>query len=735
MSKPLDILFIWHMHQPFYKDPVRGEYVLPWTYLHAVKDYYDMPAIVAATPGAKAVFNLVPSLLEQLEDYAAGTANDPVLRLGRMDPGDMTEDDIALMLDIFFAANRQRMIEPQPRYLELLQLAGDGDAAKRQASIRSFRRQEIIDLQVCFFLAWTGEAARNRWPEFRELLAKGRNYTVADRDRLFAAQQEVINAIIPLYRKLHDEGKAELSLSPYYHPILPLLCDMKIAQVSMPKANIPAARFCHPEDARSHIMEGIACFERIFGFTPAGMWPSEGSVSDEALKIICDCGIKWAATDEAILQHTVPGITGQNREGLYHPYRFGCDGAELGVIFRDHALSDLIGFTYSQWDTGRAIEDFMERLRRIRQQFPTSSLVPVILDGENAWEYYPDNANPFLSTLYAAIAGSAEFRLVTATEAVATIKPKQTLTHIHPGSWINANYGIWVGHPEENLAWDYLERAREAAVTRNPQVAALLAAGRGASNMAVEADDTARLICKALFAAEGSDWFWWYGDDHFSAHADRFDALFRKHLINIYRLLGQDLPRELYEPIKKTREAGFVREPSSFITPVIDGLVTDYFEWLPAGLFDLSRQSSAMHSSESSLHSFFYAYDRESLHLRIDGAVALDQLLGSTDTLYIFIGARQKEYRLAIGRSEDSGYLAAKSASGFRATRNRYRYKIRKICEVTLPLAAIKPVQGEPLQLYITLQRDGEEVGRWPADAPMELKYLGDSLELDNWLI
>jgi alpha-amylase/alpha-mannosidase (GH57 family) len=737
MSEPLNILFIWHMHQPYYKDPVKGEYILPWTYLHAIKDYYDMPAIVDATPGARAVFNLVPSLLEQLEDYAAGTANDPVLRLGQMDPSDMGEDEITQLLDIFFSANRQRMIEPHPRYLELLLIAGDGDIAKRRERIKSFRRQEIIDLQVCFFLAWTGEAARQRWPEFGELLRKGRNYTVADRELLFTKQREIVSAIIPLYGRLHKEGKAELSVTPYYHPIMPLLCDMKMAQVAMPKVNLPATRFLHPEDVRSHIVEGIACFKRVFGFAPSGMWPSEGSVSDEALGIISDCGIKWVATDEAILAHTIPGVTGTNREGLYHPYRFNYEKADLKIIFRDHALSDIVGFTYSQWDTDRAVGDFMGRLRQIRDQFPGSRLVPVILDGENAWEYYPDNANPFLSELYARIAASSDLRLVTASEAVADTRPMQTLTHIYPGSWINANYGIWVGHPEENLAWDYLERAREAAVSRNPQVAALLAAGGGASNPEVKADDTARLICKSLFAAEGSDWFWWYGDDHFSPHADRFDMLFRKHLMNVYRLLGQDLPRELYEPIKKKREAGFVREPASFITPTIDGLVSDYFEWLSAGLFDLSRQSSAMHSSESALHSFFYGYDRESLYFRIDGAVALDQLLGKEDLLCLHLVVQKKEYRICItpGMEPKSSFMQLRSATGFTVGKQRFHSQVRRICEVAVPLSALKPSPGEPLQLFLVLHRGGEEVGRWPADSPMELKYLGDNLELDNWLI
>lgn len=734
MAEPLSIVFIWHMHQPYYKDPLRDEYALPWTYLHAIKDYYDMAAIVAETAGAKAVFNLVPSLIEQLEDYAAGTAVDPVLTIGQKDPADMEENELLFMLDTFFSANRQRMIEPYPRYLELLRLAGDGDQEQRAGRLHSFRYQEILDLQVWFFLAWTGEAARRRWPEFQELIRKGRNFSRADKELLFARQRELLAAILPLYRELHEQGKAELSVSPYYHPILPLLCDMKSALVAMPRANLPTARFQHAEDARSQIEEGIACFKRVFGFTPVGMWPSEGSVSDEALALIAASGLDWVATDEGVLANTLTGSHAGGRDWLYHPYAFKAGGRKLNLLFRDHALSDLIGFTYSQWEPERAVADFVERLRQIRSQFSDSRVVPVILDGENAWEYYPENGYGFLSRLYGTLAASPEFRLCTASEMLADTPVRQQITHIHSGSWINANYGIWVGHPEENLAWDYLERAREAAISRNPQVAELLGRAKGADNDDLEIDATVRNVCRSLFAAEGSDWFWWYGDDHFSVHSDRFDALFRKHLMNVYRLLGLEIPRELYEPIKKKGVAGFVREPSSFITPQLDGLVSDYFEWLAAGLFDLSRQSSAMHVSESILQSFFYGYDREALYFRIDGAKDLDRILRADEVLNLHLIAG-KEYRLAMDVGATSGLLQVRGKSGFRATRQGFSWKITRICEVRVPLSAVKLVAKDPLCAYLTLVRGREEVGRWPVDAPMELMYQGEELELDNWLI
>jgi alpha-amylase/alpha-mannosidase (GH57 family) len=732
MGEPLYITFLWHMHQPYYKDPLKGEYALPWTYLHAIKDYYDMAAIVDAAPGARVVFNLVPSMLEQIVDYAAGTAVDPFLLHGRMSPADMGEEARLFILENFFSANRQRMIEPYGRYLELFCLAGDGAGGGLQERLRHFRDQDILDLQVWFFLAWTGEAARRRYPEFQELIRKGKNFTPADKALLFDRQQALLKEIIPLYRRLHDTGKAELSVTPYYHPILPLLCDMKSAQTAMPKATLPTMPFRHPEDARSQVLRGISYFTELFGFAPAGMWPSEGSVSDEALEILADCGLSWAATDEGVLVHTLPGGLGPHREALYQPYVFQRGGRQLNLFFRDHALSDLIGFTYSQWEPGRAVADFVGRLREIKRSTPGARVVPVILDGENAWEYYADNGYTFLSALYGAVAASDGLVPSTFAELLTKAPAKRVVNHIHPGSWINANYGVWVGHPEENLGWDYIARARAAAVAASPAVAALLAAA--GKEPPVPVDETAHFVCKALYAAEGSDWFWWYGDDHFSPHSDRFDALFRRHLMNVYRLLGLEVPRELFEPIKKKSAAGFVREPAALITPVISGLVTDYFEWLGAGLYDLTKQASAMHAAESTLQSFFYGFDRKNFYIRIDGIHPLDQALRDDDMLTLHL-IHENEYRLELSRHGAAGPLLKKSGGLWSATGTVCPYKIVRIAEAGIPLAALQVAAGEQLFAYVTISRGSEELGRWPTDAPLVLKYEGPELELETWLI
>jgi len=731
MSSHLDVVIVWHMHQPYYKDPLKNEYALPWTYLHAIKDYFDMPAIVEDTPGARAVFNLVPSLIEQILDYANETAMDRFLDMGKAAPADLSEDDRIFLLENFFSANRQRMIEPNRRYLELLYMAGEGKAGSARDRVRHFSEQDLLDLQVCFFLAWTGEAARRRYPAFAELIAKGEKYTHADKELLFKTQLDVLQATIPLYKKLHEEGRIELSVSPYYHPILPLLCDTRIAQTALPRIMLPSERFSHPEDARTQIQRGIAYFSEIFGFAPKGMWPSEGSVSNQTLEIIAECGLSWVASDEEVLSKSLDGGLGNHKERLYQPWRFSGNNNELGLFFRDHHLSDLIGFTYSSWNASRAANDLCGRLHAIKAGIGGKGhVIPIILDGENAWEYYVNNAYDFLQKVYASIAGTPDLNLTTCSEALANTPFHNRLHNIHPGSWINANFAIWISHPEENLAWDLLARTREAAVSHNPEVAAVLAGKVPIDS----ANEKVRQICRSLYAAEGSDWFWWYGDDHFSPHSDRFDQLFRQHLMNIYHLLELDPPRELLEPIKKKSPAGLVREPAAFINPEINGKVSDYFEWLAAGLYDLTRQGSAMHSSDRMLQSFYYGYNRASLFFRIDGIQDLSRLLRESDifNLHLFY---DREYRLPMQLNCDEGLLLVKENNLWSPTFGHCSWKIVKTCEINVPLNVLKLAPKSKIFASISLVRDNEEIGRWPSDAPLMLYYAGPEIELENWLI
>lgn len=730
MTVPIDVVMIWHMHQPYYKDPLKNEYALPWTYLHAIKDYFDMPAIIEDTDGAKAVFNLVPSLLEQITDYAAGTAVDPFLEKGKAAPADLAEGERTFLLENFFSANRQRMIEISPRYLELLYMAGEGKPGSARERVKHFCNQDLLDLQVLFFLAWTGEAARRRYPLLTELLAKGSDFTPEDKEQLFRTHQELLKAIIPLYKRLHLEGRIELAVSPYFHPILPLLSDTRIAQSAMPRITLPKKVLLSPEDANAQVVRGIEYFQELFGFAPKGIWPSEGSVSNQTLEIIASNSIKWIATDEDILANSLPGGLGERKQNLYKPCCFASEGGDLAIFFRDHQLSDLLGFTYSQWDTKHAITDFCDRLKNIKgAESIENRVITICLDGENAWEYYPNNGYDFLQGLYRTVAKSPFFNLTTCSEFLEkpTSEFKIRLAEIHPGSWINANYGIWIGHPEENLAWELLAAARTTAV-QNRDVAKALGSGTPSDNKTIE------LICRSLYAAEGSDWFWWYGDDHFSPHSDYFDRLFRQHLINVYTLLEVAPPHKLFEAIKKTSPAGLVREPAGFIYPETSGRASGYFEWLAAGLYDLTRQGSAMHSSETLLQSFYYGYNSQYLFFRMDSIHDFSTVLSMMDLLHLHI-IYNREYRLTLQLSKDEGFLQVKENAVWTPTFSYGYWKIDKICEISIPLEIFKLEPGSKLFVYVSLMRDNQEIGRWPADAPMMLYYAGEQIELDNWLI
>jgi alpha-amylase/alpha-mannosidase (GH57 family) len=647
-----------------------------------------------------------------------------------MDPAHMGEKERLFVINNFFAANRQRLIEPNRRYAELFQLAGDNREEDSARLLRQFRDQDILDLQVCFFLAWTGEAARRRYPELQALVAQGRGYTAEDKGLLFDIQLQILNEIIPLYKKLHTEGKIELTVTPYFHPILPLLCDTKTASIAMPRVHLPELHLRHPEDARSQILTGIACFERIFGFRPSGCWPSEGSVSDQVLSIMAESGVVWAATDEGILSASIGGL-GIGREALYHPYLFNNGGKDIALFFRDHTLSDLIGFTYSQWEEQKAVADFISRLRHIAASQPDATVVPVILDGENAWEYYPDNAYHFLKGLYEAVSATHEIHSATCSEILVNSETRR-IHHIHPGSWINSNYEIWIGHPEENRAWELIAKARDAAVSKSPLVAQLLASG--VTDLEAIQDKTAAGVCRDLFAAQGSDWFWWYGDDHATSHDTHFDLLFRRHLMNIYRSLGLEIPTELYAAIKKKSPAGFIRPPAGFISPDITGHVGDYFEWLAAGLYDLSRQSSAMHSAEASLSLLYYGFDRNSLYFRVDGKGSLAGVMQSQDRLILYLTLKA-EYRVELEIESSLAPLQTKIEGQWRNVDISCRYALRKIFEIEVPLKPLNIATGDYLFVSLVHRRDNNDIGRWPTDAPMKLFYAGGDLELDTWLI
>lgn len=594
----INLAILWHMHQPYYYDPLKNKFMLPWVRLHATKDYLDMLLILKNFPEVKVTFNVVPSLLKQLIDYERGKT-DIFFEYSVIRAEDLSLEQKIFILENFFLANWDTMIKPFPRYLELLEKRGRS-YGNLEKIVNRFSSQDIRDLQVLFNLAWIDPLHRIKDNVLKEIEKKGRSFTDEEKDYILDKHLDIMRKIIPTYREMAQKGQIELSVTPFYHPILPLVYNNYKAKECMPWVILPENNFTAPEDAEAQIRKAIEFFEEIFGFKPRGMWPSEGSVSEEVLTLIKSFGITWVATDEEILGRSL-GIKLRHGDNLLHPevlYRaYNFEG--LTMFFRDRILSDLIGFVYSHWDSQRAVEDFLIRIKKA----PENSIISVILDGENAWEYYRKDGLEFLSYLYEKLQEDKDLEKITFSEYISSKAEINTIDRIFPGSWINANFSIWIGHEEDNLSWDYLYKVRQDLVrfqNENPNL------------------DLSE-AWEEVYISEGSDWNWWYGDEHYTETKDVFDEIYRHHLMSVYFKIGKEPPDFLHIPISRVmREIKPEIEPKGFIYPKIDGRITGYFEWLEAGKFNLERMGGSMHRSESIFNYLYYGFNRKSLFIRLD---------------------------------------------------------------------------------------------------------------------
>ncbi|MCG5502164.1 glycoside hydrolase family 57 protein [Ectothiorhodospira lacustris] len=553
----LRLVLCWHMHQPEYREAGTGRYALPWTYLHAIKDYVDMAAHLEATPGARAVVNFAPVLLEQIRDYAVQVAaflqqgkpiSDPVLALlgAQSAPAGATER--MQLAEACTRANRKRLIEPNPDYRMLADmlpwLRQQPDAAIYLGD------QYFFDLVTWYHLMWMGETVRRSDPRIEPLMKQGRNFTPGQRRMLMEVIGELLGEVIARYRRLAHTGQVELSFTPYAHPIMPLLLDLTSAREAVPETALPEAPF-YPggdERVRWHVARGMAVFEEHFGLRPAGCWPSEGGVSDATLRLLAQEGIRWAASGEGVLVNSLRASSGPqppaaSRSWLYRPYRY--DAESLAVFFRDDGLSDSIGFRYADWHGDDAVADFIHQLEQIAEQLartrrpgdPTP-VVSVILDGENAWEYYPNNAFYFLSALYPRLVDHPAIELTTFSEALDEGGPPlSALSRVVAGSWVYGNFETWIGSADKNRGWDMLIDAKV-------QVDRVLAEGR-----LTPAEEAA--VLDQLAVCEGSDWCWWFGDYNPSSAVGLFERLYRQHLTRLYLLMGAPPPGYLSHAVSR----------------------------------------------------------------------------------------------------------------------------------------------------------------------------------------
>ena len=540
VDQPLKVVLCWHMHQPQYFDLESGQYQLPWTYLHAIKDYVDMAAVIETTPGARAVVNFAPTLLEQLDDYAqqvraylrdGAPLHDPLSAAlaGVTLPAD-AEHRLALIKSCL-RANEKRMIDRFPHYRLLADIAECIDDAPRKSLYMN--SQYLVDLLMWYHLAWLGETVRRNDSRVRDLMDKGSGFLQHDRHVLLEIISELLDGVLGRYRALAQSGRIELSVSPYAHPIVPLLIDLDSAREAIPDAPMPHLSG-YPdgeERARWHIREGIRVFEQHFGMKPRGCWPSEGGVSTPAVKLFAEEGFSWVASGEGVLRNSMRHCGIENGGCIHRPYRV--DDADTHCFFRDDGLSDLIGFTYANWHGDDAVNNLIHHLENIADACADEPdrVVSIILDGENAWEYYPENGYYFLTALYRRLAQHPAIELTTFSDCVdAGLKPAP-LKELVAGSWVYGTFSTWIGDEDKNRAWDMLGDAKHA-------FDAAVAAGRLSGAQLHDAQ-------RQLGVCEGSDWFWWFGDYNPSDSVRDFDRLYRLQLARLYQMIGAEPPELL----------------------------------------------------------------------------------------------------------------------------------------------------------------------------------------------
>ena len=654
-SESEDVLYLnltWHQHQPLYYKNEEGVYTRPWVRVHATKDYYDMAAMVKPYPNVRMTVNITPVLMKQLDDFVNNGAKDYYWVLAEKPANQLTEEEKTYLLTRFFDANWDNIIYRFPRYKELLNLRGGTTPDAIADAVNRFSEQDYRDLQVWFNLAWIDPEFLSQAP-LEGLVTKGRDFSEKDKEILFEQIRKIVAMVIPLHKEMQDAGQIEVITTPYAHPILPLIYNSDIAAVGNPTADLPN-RFSWPNDAIAHLDISVDMYKEHFGKTPVGLWPGEGAVSEDIIPLVADAGYQFMQTGEPVLAESL-GIgtftrdsaeTVQEADELYRPYYVTSEkGQRVAVFFRDWVLSDKLGFTYSQTPGEEAAADLMKRLENIRQQLNKQGakgphIVSIVLDGENAWEYYPNDGKEFLNAMYRMLNESETIKMVTPSEYLTLFPEQRQLEYLFPGAWFSPNYDTWIGETEENTAWNYLGKTRDFLAKYD--------VGRTKTAPA----EAIALAQDYMYLAEGSDWFWWYGSDQDSGVDTYFDTGFRALLANVYKALGEPVPLFVNVPIIPKTPEQPARAFTGASTPVIDGIAVEG-EWDNAALFTAKDAGLAT--------DLYYAMDAKNLYFRVD----LDPEKDNVENvgLYLNVPSAVASYPFALTMEAPDSLLLGITAS------------------------------------------------------------------------
>ena len=711
------------MHQPDYVDPATGRAELPWVRLHGARGYLDLARLLEEYEQIHLTVNFVPSLVRQLEEVACG-AGDRWLEVAAKPERDWSPAERLFLVERHFSLNWARAIDPRPRYRELLEKRGRGTLELSQR-VGLFSDEDLRDLTVLFQLAWIGFAARREDAELAALERKGRGFDLDDLALVVERQRRACAAVLPLWNKLAARGQVELASSPTYHPIVPLICDSDAAGRARPDLPLPS-RFAWPEDAERQIKDGREAHTRVFGVSPTGMWPPEGSISPEAVALYQRAGVRWLATDEGNQWRSreASGL-GWGRGELYRPHRHG----EVDMVFRDRELSDRIGFAYMHGDPHAGAEDLLGHAREAAQHSAAPdgdpALVGVFLDGENPWESYAGSGEPFLRALFDRLSARDGVRAVTISEHLSTVSARSALPALHSGSWIDSDFHIWIGDPVKNRAWELLVAARRRIDVRRAQGAA----------------EAADLALSRILAAEGSDWFWWFGAPFASAEDPIFDRLFRAHLDAVYRALGDPPPPALALPVDDTARGASAHSgviaPSAMIRPAIGAEPgrRGYFAWDGAGRLEISR--GAAMAEQPLLERVRFGYDKERLSVRLEPSqTRADAVAAAAVELELTVFSRR--YRVALDAEprwrldEAAGEAWVERGVGepvFRASSGL------PIVELAIPWTRLEAAPKSPVSLVVRIVRGALVLARYPAESAIELSVPDDDFEADHWSV
>ena len=672
------------MHQPDYRD-ASGIMQMPWVFLHAIKDYYDMPWMLARYSKLKATFNITPPLIEQINLYAEDIPRyDKFFTLWRQHPSELNEKDRQWMIKMCKSAPYDTMIAPIEPYRSLYHYAEYSD-------------DELGDMEIWFVLAWCGVYLRSHNEVVKELLMRQGSFGYAEKERLIDTLGEFVGTIFPYYSKLQKSGVISLSTTPLNHPILPLLIDMNNASIANPGTNLPEHPLSLESDAKLQISRAQELYKETFGIDAVGFWPAEGAVDERSVELYRDAGLKWIATDEAIL---FKSLGSENRDALYHPYKH--NGVTIG--FRDHGLSDLIGFTYRFWEAEKAADHFISALHNIHSDGEDRTVF-VILDGENAWEFYNNNAFDFFDALYRKLTHTSWCELV-GMDQIAQ-KDARSLPHLAPGSWIHGEFNTWVGHAEKSRGWELIYVTKRDYRRHKDSI-----------------DPATQSKIKDHFmAAECSDWFWWYGDDHSTDFGAEFDELFRLHLIEIYHLMNIAPPYDLYNPIiTDISSEDFSTKPKFSIEPKIDGEHNTFFEWVGCGLVDETKLLTTMHRAKGPIEKIRYGQNQNKFYCAFEGDIAT---LQKSDSINIMIEPQNirfdiKASPLSIDRKYTKEYedIILEVACG-------------SWMELSLDFSKLE--ESKKIQLRFEIERDGIIIQTLPGYGELEIDL--ETNYAENWFV